>query len=154
MDKDRQRITEKRSSNSKIRKVPDEVLQRIGEILFLSRSEEIEVGYVFGSSLRGEFEDVDVALLLSKSFSSYESMKFAMRIGRVLEKAFDHRFEFDVKILNLSPIYFQHEVIKNGKPVFCRDVKGKIRYEARVLSEYLDYRDILEWFNQELLARA
>lgn len=41
------------------------VLQRIGEVL--SRFEEIDMGYIFGSYLRGEFEDMDVALLLSNS---------------------------------------------------------------------------------------
>jgi hypothetical protein len=129
----------------------DEVLQRVGEVL--SRFKEIEVGYVFGSSLKGEFEDVDVALLLSKSFPPYESMKFAMRVGRELERALKHSFEFDVKILNLSPAYFQHEVI-NGRVVFCRDEAKRVGYEAEVLSNYLDYRDTLEWFNKELLARA
>ena len=44
-------------------------------------------------------------------------------------------------------------IIKNGKLVFCRDEVKKIRYEAKVLSEYLDYKDTLEWFNRKLLAR-
>ena len=81
-------------------------------------------------------------------------MKFAMRIGRELERAFKHSFEFDVKILNLSPIYFQHEVVKNGRVVFSRDEAKRIEYEAEVLSNYLDYKDTLEWFDKEFLARA
>lgn len=61
----------------------EEILQKIDEVL--SRFEEIEIGYVFGIFLKGELEDIDVALLVSKSFSSYEGMKFAMKVGREIE---------------------------------------------------------------------
>lgn len=134
------------------RKVGDEILQRTGEVL--SRFEEIEVGYIFGSYLRGEFEDVDVALLLSKSLPPYESIKLAMHVGRELERALKYAYEFDVKILNHSPNYFQYEVIKNGKVVFFRDEVKRIEYETNVISNYLDYSDTLEWFNRKLLMRA
>ena len=127
------------------------ILQKIGEVL--SKFKEIEIGYMFGSFLKGEFKDIDIALVLSKSLPPYDAMKFALNIEWELEKALRHEFEFDVKILNSAPIYFQYEVIKNGKPFFCRDKVKKIRYEAKVLSEYLDYKDTLDWFNRKLLAR-
>ena len=127
------------------------ILQKIDGVL--SKFKEIEIAYVFGSFLRGEFRDIDIALVLSKSLAPYDTMKFALNIERELERELRHDFEFDVKILNSAPIYFQYEVIKNGKPVFCRDKVKKIRYEAKVLSEYLDYRDTLDWFNRKLLAR-
>ena len=120
----------------------------------LSKFRDVEAGYVFGSFLTGKFTDIDVALLISKALSPYESMKLAMRVARALEKALGYRFELDVKVLNSSPIYFQHEVIKNGEVVFCRDDAKRVRYEAGVLSEYLDYKNVLEWFDEKLLARA
>ena len=130
----------------------NELMRKIAGVV--SNFREVEVGYVFGSFLKGEFTDIDVALLLPKALPPYESRKFAMRVAGALEKAFEHKFEFDVKILNSSPIYFQHEVIKNGEIVFCRNEATRVEYEARVLSEYLDYRDVLEWFDEKLLARA
>ncbi|ATZ61211.2 MAG: hypothetical protein DDT40_00306 [candidate division WS2 bacterium] len=130
----------------------EEVLQKIGEVL--SGFEEIDIGYVFGSFLKGEFEDIDVALLVSKSPSPYESMKFAMKVGREVERTLKYSFEIDVKILNSSPTYFQYEVIKNGKVVFCKDETKRIRYEAKVLSNYLDYKDTLDWIDKKLLARV
>jgi predicted nucleotidyltransferase len=132
--------------------VKNEMVEKLAE--GLSKFQEVEVGYVFGSFLTGKFTDIDVALLLPKALPPHESMRFAMRVARTLEKALEHRFEFDVKILNSSPIYFRHEVIKNGEVVFCRDEAKRIEYEAGVLSEYLDYRDVLEWFDEKLLARA
>lgn len=130
----------------------NDTMEKIAE--GISKFRQVEVGYVFGSFLRGKFTDIDVALLLSKTSPPYESMKFAMRVARALEKALGYRFELDVKVLNSSPIHFQHEVIKNGEVVFCRDEARRVGYEADVLSEYLDYRDVLEWFDEKLLARA
>lgn len=127
----------------------EEVLQKIGEVL--SGFEEIDVGYVFGSFLKGEFEDIDVALLVSKSLSPYKSMKFAMKVGREIERTLNYSFEIDVKILNSSPTYFQYEVIKNGKVIFCEDEAKRIRYEAEALSNYLDYKDTLDWIDKKLL---
>lgn len=132
--------------------VKNEAIKKIAE--GLSKFREVETGYVFGSFLTGGFTDIDIALLISKALPPYESMKFAMRVAGALEKALGYKFELDVKVLNSSPIYFQHDVIKNGEVVFCRDGVKRIRYEARVLSEYLDYKDVLEWFDEKLLARA
>ena len=120
----------------------------------LSSFPEIEVGYIFGSVLKDNFRDIDIALLLIDEFSPYEGMKFAMKVGRKIEKSVEPRYEFDVKVLNFAPVHFQYEVIRSGKPVFVRDEKKRIRYEAELISKYLDYRKTLSWFNKKLLARA
>jgi predicted nucleotidyltransferase len=121
----------------------------------LSAFEEVELGYIFGSFHEGrEFRDVDVAILLSDPLPPYESERLAMRVALAIEKALDYEFELDVKVLNHSPVYFQHEVIKNGRLIFCRDEAGRVRYEGDLLSEYMDYRDVLDWFDEKLLARA
>lgn len=62
-------------------------------------------------------------------------------------------FEFDVKILNSAPVYFQYEVIRTGEIVCSRDEAERIEYEASVASEYLDYKPTLDFFDHELLAR-
>jgi predicted nucleotidyltransferase len=127
----------------------EEIKRKIAEVL--SSFPEVWVGYVFGSFLTGRFSDVDVAVLLSEEPPHYESLKLSMRIARELERATGFRFEFDVKVLNSSPIYFQHEVIRSGEVVFCRDERKRINYEASVLSEYLDYEPVLRWFDEKLL---
>lgn len=126
-----------------------EVVEKIAEVL--STFEEIEVGYVFGSFLKAAFEDIDIAILTSSPSPPYKAMKFAMKVGREIERALKYNFEIDVKILTNSPIYFQYRVIKNGETIFCRDEKKRTRYEADVLSRYLDYEDTLAWYNKKLL---
>ncbi len=131
----------------------DKIEKKIARVL--SGFAEVEIGYIFGSFSRGrEFNDIDVAILLRKTPPAYEAMKFAMRVARELENALGYKFEFDVKVLNSSPIYFQHEVIKGGKLIFCTDEARRVRYESSVLSEYLDYRGVLDWFDEKLLARV
>ena len=112
------------------------------------------VGYAFGSFLQGDFCDVDVAVLITGEPAPYQAMRFARRIEWELEQAFCYRFEADVKILNTVPISLQYVVIKNGRLVFFRNRERRIRYEAGVLSLYLDYAETLDWFDRVLLTRA
>jgi predicted nucleotidyltransferase len=115
---------------------------------------EIEAGYIFGSFCRGDFADVDVAILVSGDPSPGRAMRFALLVERELEQALGYRFEVDVKILNTAPVSFQHEVLRSGRPIFSRDRERTICYEADVLSRYLDYKETLDWFDRVLLTRA
>jgi len=130
----------------------EEVLRTIRTVL--AGFDEIEVGYVFGSFSQGDFGDVDVAILVAGEPTPYQAMRFRARVERELERGFGYRFEADVKILNTAPISFQYEVIKSGRLVFSRDNERKVRYEAGVLSLYLDYADTLDWFDRVLLTRV
>ena len=139
-------------------KVKDYIERIAGEIEgVLNRFQEIEFAYLFGSFIdieRDVFRDIDVAIYVSSvsPFSAYEKMKFSLKIGRELEKVIRPRYEFDVKILNYAPILFQYEVIKTGKVVFSRDEVDRIRYEAKVISSYLDYKETSDWLDSEFLA--
>jgi len=130
----------------------EEVLRTIRTVL--AGFDEIEVGYVFRTFCRGDFGDVDVTILITGEPAPYLAMRLARKIERELERGFCYRFEADVKILNTAPVSFQYEVIKSGRPVFLRDRERRVRYEASVLSRYLDYKDTLDWFDRVLLTRA
>jgi len=130
----------------------EEVLRTIRTVI--AGFDEIEVGYVFGSFCSGDFGDVDVAILVTGEPTPYAAMRFARRVERELERGFCYRFEADVKILNTAPVSFQYEVIKSGRRVFSRDNGRRVRYEAGVLSRYLDYKETLDWFDRVLLTRA
>ena len=130
----------------------EEVLRTIRTVF--AGFDEIEVGYVFGSFLQGDFGDVDVAILVAGKPTPYQAMRFARKIERELEQGFRYRFEADVKILNTAPVSFQYEVIKSGQRVFSRDNERRVRYEAGVLSRYLDYKETLDWFDRVLLTGA
>ena len=131
----------------------EEFRKKIGEVL--TRFQEIEFAYLFGSFLESDaFNDVDIALYLSKDLSPYKELKFSLKVGRAIEKEIEPRCEFDAKILNHAPIIFQYEIIKTGKVVFSRYETKRINYEAMVLSSYLDYKETSDWLDREFLARV
>ena len=116
---------------------------------------EVNTVYIFGSFLEKEdFNDIDVALLLSESLDSYKSLKFSLKVAGELERQIKPRFEFDVKILNNSPIELQFEVIKKGRVIFSRDESSRIDYESEVISTYLDLKYMYDLIDKEFLARV
>jgi hypothetical protein len=140
---------------NKYRKDKKEIVKEIGEVL--NRFQEIEFAYFFGSFLKSDmFNDIDVALHVFRDFSPYGRLKFCLKVERELEKALKqgYRCKFDVKILNHAPIAFQYEVIKTGRVVFFREEAKQIRYEARVLSSYLDYKATSDWLDREFLVKV
>ncbi len=131
----------------------NEIGRKIEKVI--SRFNDVEVAYIFGSFLEGDkFNDIDVAILLSKELNPYRRFKFAMEMARELEKEIKPRFEFDVKILNYSPVEFQHEVIKKGKVVFLRDENKRIEYESKLISTYLDFKGMYEFLDKKFLERV
>lgn len=136
------------------RETKEAILKRIGDSL--ATFEEVELGYVHGSFLEKEsFGDIDLAMRVRDRFSSsYEKFKYAMRVGRSMEGSIQPRTEVDVKVLNPSPTAFQFQVLKKGRRVYARSDLDRIRYEADVLSEYQDYKPVLDWFNERYLARG
>jgi uncharacterized protein len=75
-------------------------------------------------------------------------------LARSLEQAVHPRVDFDVRILNYAPVYFQYEVIGKGIVVMERDREKRVDYEAGLISEYLDLKCMYDLFDQAFLARA
>jgi predicted nucleotidyltransferase len=121
----------------------------------LSKFKEIDASYVFGSFLKTDgFNDIDVALLVSNELMPYEKLKFELKVAGELERKIKPRVQFDVKILNYSPIYFQYEVVKNGVAAYVKDQDKRVDYEAHLISDYLDLKEMYDFMDKEFLARA
>ena len=130
-----------------------EVIDEIGKII--SEFDYVSIAYVFGSYIHNDdFNDIDVALLISNELDPYTRFKFEMQVARELERRIKPRFEFDVKILNHAPIEFQYEVLKKGKAVFLRDRTENVEYESQTILNYLDFQTTAEYLNKKFLARV
>ena len=130
-----------------------EVMDKIRKIV--SEFDYVSAAYVFGSYIHNDdFNDIDVALLISNELNPYVSFKFAMMVARERERQRKPRFEFDVKILNHSPIEFKYEVLKTGEVVFLRDRTENIEYESKAISNYLDFQTTAEYINKKFLVRV
>jgi len=113
-----------------------------------SPSARLRKGLGCGSQARGDvgpLSDVDVAVLVSPfpcgegELSPKEILSLRLRlmeaIGRVLRVE-----RVDVVVLNDAPYLLQHRAIRDGRVLFCRDELARVRYEFRVLRDYLDFR--------------
>ncbi len=119
------------------------------------RLKNVDVAYIFGSFLEGEeFNDIDIALLLSEDLDPYKGFKFSLKVAGELERQVKPRFEFDIKILNNAPVEFQFEVIKKGSVIFSRDETRRVDYEFEVISTYLDLKYMYDFLDKKFLART
>lgn len=129
------------------------ILKRIR--IILAGFEEIDLAYVFGSFLeRDDYHDIDIAIHLSEDQSPYQRFKLSQKVARYLESGIEPRVDFDVRILNYAPIYFQYEVISKGIVVLERDQDIRVDFEAHLISEYLDLKYMYDNFDRAFLARA
>jgi hypothetical protein len=78
------------------------------------------------------------------------------RIGTELEKALfekNLKIPVDLRILNSAPIYVKYEVIKEGIRVYTSSLDDAVELEARIISEYLDIRPALDFYNKKFFER-
>lgn len=117
----------------------------------LKKIPEIDAAYLYGSFLtRNDYEDVDFALLLSrKSEKKWDSI--ASRAGGQLNKIF--RKECDVHVAQELPDHVKFRVIRDGQTLVSRNPVKRIRFEAKVLTDFLDYRSTYNRFNDRILKR-
>lgn len=124
-------------------------------VTFVSRLKNVDVAYIFGSFLEGEeFNDIDIALLLSEDLDPYKGLRFSLKVAGELERQVKPRFEFDIKILNNASVEFQFEVIKKGSVIFSRDETRRVDYEFEVISTYLDLKYMYDFLDKKFLART
>jgi predicted nucleotidyltransferase len=129
------------------------ILAEIGKAI--AGYKEVDIAYVFGSFRQSDqFNDIDIAMLISEELTPYKRLKFELKVAGELERKIKPRVQFDVKILNNSPIYFQYEVVKNGVAAYVKDQDKRVEYEAHLISDYLDLKEMYDFMDMEFLARA
>lgn len=116
----------------------------------------VGLAVLYGSKARGQagpLSDVDVAVLLDRSFDP--------------ERYFDRRLEIigglmsllntnkvDVIILNQASLALQYRVVRDGIVLYCRNHDRLIQFAAQTVSEYLDFKPVIERHERAILARA
>src|SRR5216684_235287 len=96
--------------------------------------------YLFGSrarNLAGPISDYDFALQTRTGLTSRERFKLKLvlleRFTRALQT--DH---LDVVVLEDAPPLLAHRILREGKILFCGNVRERVRSEFRHLTAYLD----------------
>ncbi len=111
---------------------------------------EVSVAYIFGSFLKSKiFKDIDIGLLLEENFQP-DALYEAQLAGQ-FEKELGE--SFDIRILNDRPLRFLFYILRDAKLVYVRDEQQRIRFEQRVLIQYMDFKTYHDLFEEHRRAQ-
>ncbi len=124
-------------------------LERLGVIF--KDCPYIAAAYLFGSyatGKKGPMSDVDITVLLKESYPEGRELMHKMdylayRIENALQAG-----EVDLIELNKQGLIFQHNVLRTGKLIYDADSDFRIRFTAKVISDYCDFEPTLRFMNK------
>ncbi len=124
-------------------------IQEVAERVFMDHP-EISVAYVFGSFLKSKiYNDVDIGLLLQENFQT--DALYEARLAGQFEKELEG--SFDIRILNNRSLRFLFHILQDAKLAFVRDEAHRIRFEQRVLTQYMDLKPYHDLFDEHRRAQ-
>jgi len=120
----------------------------------LEKDEDVLFAYLYGSYGYGFAHlesDVDIALYLKhsdiKGFIEKEKRLTSILVTEL------HTDKIDLRILNVSPILLQYEILKEGIPILIRDESEKVDFETRVMNRFFELKPHLDEYQQLLTLR-
>jgi len=111
--------------------------------------------YLFGSrSIRrgSPLSDIDIGVVLKNP--SFE--KDTRQLYHALYQLFSDLYpasKLDIVLLQISPLPLQYFAIKEGQILFEEDPIFTADYENLVINQYLDFRPVLDFFDQVTMER-
>jgi len=131
-----------------VERLSQAVLRTVAEVL--EKDPRVQVAYLFGSGCRGSQgpeSDTDIGVVLSEL--PEDMLDYYLDLTDRLTRLFGDRV--DLVILNEAPSLLQHQVIKTGKVVYCRNEVARVQFEARAMREYLDLAWLRERYDEALV---
>jgi len=129
------------SDKMKLKKKIGEVLERRGEII---------AAYLYGSTVKGyegKGSDIDVGLLLREDFEA--DVLYPARIAGEIREGCNLDQEVDVRILNMMPCRFLHQVIKEGEVILSADDEKRVKFETSVIDKYMDLKPFYDQYDEK-----
>ncbi|MDY7075770.1 MAG: nucleotidyltransferase domain-containing protein [Chloroflexota bacterium] len=107
----------------------------------------VEAAYVYGSAARGtmtSFSDVDIALVLHESFSSYNRLMLELDIQGVIEAAIGKMkpTSVDVRAINDAPLTVRGRIVQEGVLLYERDRSRRVAFEVETRKRYFDFAPV------------
>jgi predicted nucleotidyltransferase len=111
------------------------------------------VAYVFGSVAAGrarEGSDVDVAVVLEPSAPADRYLELSLELARRLATG-SGVGGIEVVVLNDAPLPLRGRAVRERVVLFSRDEPFRVRFEGKVMKEFLDFQIHAEPMDRELL---
>lgn len=113
----------------------------------------VVLAYLFGSVATGRprrGSDVDVAVLLDPSVPAERFLDLSLEIARRLSTA-SGVANIEVVVLNDAPLPLRGRAVRERVVLYSRDEPLRVRFEGKVLKEFLDFQIHAEALDRELL---
>jgi len=123
-------------------------VDEIREILkeYFRKHPEIEVAYIFGSTVQGRtsaFSDIDIAVILDSQQVNKKSYRYGYKaeILTDLIKVLKTN-NVDLVILNESNCLLGHRVLYFGNLIYCKNEKKRIQFQINTINKYNDFKQL------------
>jgi len=132
-------------------KLPSDILEKLDSLPGrINKDKDIIALFVFGSAADGRLKplsDIDLAVLLdaemNKSQLFNKELDLRSTIAQVLKTE-----EFDLVNLNLAPARFAHNVLTDGKLLFCKKNLVLADFIENNTRKYLDFKYYRDEFDR------
>jgi predicted nucleotidyltransferase len=121
---------------------------------FFARQADVVLAYIYGSYATvqaREDSDLDIAILYREDIAPGEQVRLSLRYANEIRKLTRASVEIDIRELNLAPADFKMQVIKPRQCLYAVDGRERVRFEAEVIIEYLDFKPVLDLYYNTML---
>ena len=111
--------------------------------------------YLFGSRAsqrQSRLSDLDIGVVLKKPPLKGDTRSTYDRLYRLLTEVYPAS-KLDIVFLQTAPVALQYSAVKTGKILFEEDPVFTADYEYSVINQYLDFRPVLDRFDQVAMER-
>jgi len=140
-------------SHSPPRQILDQLREALPAVL---SGYEVIAAYAYGSVVRERltpFSDIDVALVLRESRSSYDRLMLELSVQEALEAA-TGLSPFDVRVINEAPLDVRGRIVQEGILLYERDRHDRVSFEVRVRKLYFDFAPAAYALREAFLQRV
>jgi len=111
---------------------------------------EVSIIYLFGSRAVGRgspLSDVDIGVVLKNPPVDGDIRALYNKFYGLLSDQYPES-KLDLVFLQTAPLALQFFAVRDGKVIFEEDPRYTADYEKRVIQEYLDFRPVLNLFDE------
>lgn len=131
----------------------DGTLEQIKD--FFAGQKDVMLGYFYGSRAENcprENSDLDIAVLLDDSGSSFAPYGRGVTLARQIEKIVVP-VSVDVRELNAASPFFCFQVLKKGKLIYAKDENRRSEFESKISNKYFDLKFMYDTFSKDMAER-
>ena len=115
----------------------------------LEKHAEISFAYLHGSFVKEDgFRDIDVAVYLKELPAGV--LEYELQMEAELTEVVGNR-PVDVRVLNMSPLSFRYNVIKDGIVLISRNDDERADFQEATLARYFDFAPYRNIYLRETL---